>query len=120
MFSHLGYKSLSFTIPKGKLVLYLKDGTVVKGILKAYDLHINIALENAKFDKEDKDYEVRESPDTGTLLIVRKGIKGEPDYSTATIRFDLAKIHANATPPIRECSFSMSGLSSKLTPCKLS
>ncbi len=30
---------------------------------------------------EDKDYEVREYPDTGTLLIIHKGMKGEPDYS---------------------------------------
>ncbi len=29
---------------------------------------------------EDK-YEIREYSDTGTLLIVRKGMKGEPDYS---------------------------------------
>jgi len=30
---------------------------------------------------EDKDYEIREYPDTGTLLIIRKGMGGEPDYS---------------------------------------
>ncbi len=30
--------------------------------------------------EEDK-YEVREYPDTGTLLIVRKDMEGEPDYS---------------------------------------
>ena len=38
------------------------------------ELLLGIRLERDK-------YEVREYPDTGTLLIVRKGIKGEPDYS---------------------------------------
>ncbi|GAB6066227.1 hypothetical protein JCM9492_13200 [Aquifex pyrophilus] len=28
-----------------------------------------------------EDYEIKEYPDTGTILIVRKGMKGEPDYS---------------------------------------
>jgi len=28
-----------------------------------------------------EDYEIREYPETGTILIVRKGMKGEPDYS---------------------------------------
>ena len=38
------------------------------------ELLLGIRLEGDK-------YEVREYPDTGTLLIVRKGVKGEPDYS---------------------------------------
>ena len=38
------------------------------------ELLLGIGLENDK-------YEVREYPDTGTLLIVHKGMKGEPDYS---------------------------------------
>ena len=28
-----------------------------------------------------EDYEIKEYPETGTMLIVRKGMKGEPDYS---------------------------------------
>ncbi len=28
-----------------------------------------------------KDYEIREYGDTGTILIVRRGMKGEPEYS---------------------------------------
>ncbi|HIP17144.1 MAG TPA: small nuclear ribonucleoprotein [Methanothermococcus okinawensis] len=40
------------------VTVYLKDGGVVKGRLKAYDLHINIALENAKFDKGDKEFQL--------------------------------------------------------------
>jgi len=27
------------------------------------------------------DYEIREYPETETMLIIRKGMKGEPDYS---------------------------------------
>ena len=38
------------------------------------ELLLGIELEGDK-------YEVREYPDTGTLLIIHKGIKGEPDYS---------------------------------------
>ena len=38
------------------------------------ELLLGIKLEEGK-------YEIREYPDTGTLLIVRKGMKGEPDYS---------------------------------------
>ncbi len=38
------------------------------------ELLLGIRLEKDK-------YEVKEYPDTGTLLIVRKGMKGEPDYS---------------------------------------
>jgi len=40
------------------VTVYLKDGTVVRGVLKAYDLHINIALENAKFDKGDREFQM--------------------------------------------------------------
>jgi len=40
------------------VTVYLKEGSVVKGRLKAYDLHINIALENAKFDEEDKEFQL--------------------------------------------------------------
>ena len=32
-----------------------------------------------KIDLED--YEMREYPDTGTILVVKKGMDGEPDYS---------------------------------------
>ncbi len=32
-----------------------------------------------KIDLED--YEIREYPDTGTILVVKKGMDGEPDYS---------------------------------------
>ena len=28
-----------------------------------------------------EDYEIKEFPETGTLLIAHKGIKGKPDYS---------------------------------------
>ncbi len=28
-----------------------------------------------------EDFEIREYPETGTMLIVRKGMKGKPDYS---------------------------------------
>ena len=28
-----------------------------------------------------EDYEIKEFPDTGTMLIVHKGVKGRPDYS---------------------------------------
>ncbi len=28
-----------------------------------------------------EDYEVKEYPDTGTILVFRKGVEGEPDYS---------------------------------------
>jgi small nuclear ribonucleoprotein len=38
------------------VVVNLKDGNCVKGRLKAYDLHLNIALENAKFENDDKEY----------------------------------------------------------------
>ncbi len=38
------------------------------------ELLLGIRLEKGK-------YEIREYPDTGTLLIVRKDMKGEPDYS---------------------------------------
>ena len=38
--------------------VYLKNGGIVKGKLKSYDLHINIVLENAKFDKEDKEFQL--------------------------------------------------------------
>ncbi|GBF36186.1 MAG TPA: small nuclear ribonucleoprotein [Methanothermococcus okinawensis] len=40
------------------VTVYLKDGSVVKGILKAYDIHINIVLENAKFNKEDREFQM--------------------------------------------------------------
>ncbi|ABR55879.1 LSM domain-containing protein [Methanococcus aeolicus] len=38
------------------VLVKLKDGQTVKGRLKAYDLHLNVALENAKFDGEEKEY----------------------------------------------------------------
>ncbi len=38
------------------VVVYLKDGNNVKGRLKAYDLHLNVALENAKFENNEKEY----------------------------------------------------------------
>ena len=38
------------------VVVYLKDGNSVKGRLKAYDLHLNVALENAKFENDEKEY----------------------------------------------------------------
>ncbi len=40
----------------------LKDGQTVKGRLKAYDLHLNVALENAKFEGDEKEY---------SLIVVR-------------------------------------------------
>lgn len=41
------------------VTVYLKDGKVVKGRLKAYDLHINLALENAKVEaEEEKEYQM--------------------------------------------------------------
>jgi len=44
-----------------------------------------------------EDYEIKEYPDTGTILIVRKGMKGFPDYSVeangATIEFKDGKIY---------------------------
>ncbi|RTZ58675.1 MAG: hypothetical protein DSZ31_05365 [Gammaproteobacteria bacterium] len=43
------------------------------------------------------DYEIREYPETGTMLIVRKGMKGLPDYSVEgegiTIEFKDGKIY---------------------------
>ena len=38
------------------VVVYLKDGNSVKGRLKAYDLHLNVALENAKFENDEKEF----------------------------------------------------------------
>jgi len=52
----------------------LTKKVILKNKERAMELLLSIKL-------EDKDYEVREYPDTGTLLIVRKGMKGEPDYS---------------------------------------
>ena len=40
------------------VVVYLKDGNSVKGRLKAYDLHLNVALENAKFENDEKEYQL--------------------------------------------------------------
>ena len=45
-----------------------------------------------------EDFEIKEYPDTGTILIVRKGMKGLPDYSVeaegATIEFKEGQIYA--------------------------
>ena len=43
------------------------------------------------------DYEIKEYPETGTMLIIRKGMKGFPDYSIegegVTIEFKDGKIY---------------------------
>ena len=53
------------------------------------ELHLRLDL---------KDYEIKEYPETGTMLIVRKGVKGLPDYSIEgegiTIEFKDGKIYA--------------------------
>ena len=45
-----------------------------------------------------EDYEIKEYPETGTILIVRKGVKGLPDYSVEgegiTIEFKDGQIYA--------------------------
>ncbi|WP_292459969.1 LSM domain-containing protein [Methanothermococcus sp.] len=40
------------------VAVHLKDGNMVKGKLKAYDLHLNVALENAKFESDEKEYQL--------------------------------------------------------------
>ncbi|ABO34752.1 LSm family protein [Methanococcus maripaludis] len=45
------------------VTVFLKDGKVVKGRLKAYDLHMNVALENAKIENDEE----KEFP----MLVVR-------------------------------------------------
>ncbi|WP_421078064.1 LSM domain-containing protein [Methanothermococcus sp. Ax23] len=40
------------------VVVHLKDSSMVKGRLKAYDLHLNVALENAKFENDEKEYQL--------------------------------------------------------------
>ena len=52
------------------------------------ELSLKIALD---------EYEVKEYPETGTMLIVRKGMSGEPDYSVEgegfVIEFKEGKIY---------------------------
>ncbi len=38
------------------VTVYLKSGECIKGILKAYDLHLNIALENVTFENDGKEF----------------------------------------------------------------
>ncbi|MBP2143438.1 small nuclear ribonucleoprotein [Methanococcus voltae] len=35
------------------ITVFLKDGKEIKGRLKAYDLHMNVALENAKLGEKE-------------------------------------------------------------------